>query len=225
MATSECLEDGSTSIVVFIKDKTIWCANVGDSRCVLSRGSISIALSDDHKPNRPDELKRIQDLGGFVRYFGVWRTQGVLAMSRSIGDLTLKKYVIPTPEIVKLDLTERDEFLVMASDGVWDVLNNQEVVDLLLCRSNLLLKPDQAARAIVTEAFRRGSLDNITVIVVVLKPPLEDSDTFNAKGSRASWKHRSKKGLNGGTSSGLMDVSIPEDAIGGIDISKHDFQA
>eukprot|EP00301_Raphidiophrys_heterophryoidea_P007408 c1286_g1_i2.p1 GENE.c1286_g1_i2~~c1286_g1_i2.p1 ORF type:complete len:334 (+),score=82.33 c1286_g1_i2:418-1419(+) len=188
LASNEFLDDGSTAVVAYIKDNVVWCANAGDSRCILSRGAIAIPLSDDHKPNRPDERQRISDCGGFVKFLGVWRTQGILAVSRAIGDLSLKRFVIPTPEIIRLELTDKDEFIVLASDGVWDAMSNQEVVDMLHSRPNLMFKPELAARAIVTESFRRGSFDNITAVVVFLKPaspePVQEPEPSKASSRR-----------------------------------------
>jgi len=194
LASAEFLDDGSTAVVAFIKDNVVWCANAGDSRCILSRGAIAVPLSDDHKPNRPDERQRINELGGFVKFLGVWRTQGILAVSRAIGDLSLKKYVIPTPEIIRMELTEKDEFIVLASDGVWDTMSNQEVVDMLHSRPNLMIKPELAARAIVTESFRRGSFDNITAVVVSLKPPPAELGV-DADGKASSRRRKSLRGV------------------------------
>eukprot|EP00298_Acanthocystis_sp_HF-20_P008299 c17596_g1_i2.p1 GENE.c17596_g1_i2~~c17596_g1_i2.p1 ORF type:complete len:386 (+),score=151.22 c17596_g1_i2:119-1276(+) len=168
LALSKSCDDGTTAVVAYIKDNVVWCANAGDSRCVLSRAGVAVELSEDHKPNLERERLRVVSIGGFIKYLGVWRIQGVLAVSRSIGDYTLKPYVIATPDVTKTELTEQDEFLILASDGLWDVLKSQEAIDFLHARPTLLRKPEHAARALVVEAFRRGSQDNITVVVVNL---------------------------------------------------------
>ena len=91
--------DGSTACAcAVIGDEAgyekIICANAGDSRAIVVKKNGSfVALSDDHKPDRNDETKRINDLGGKVIHWGRWRVEGVLAVSRSVGDARLKPYV------------------------------------------------------------------------------------------------------------------------------------
>jgi protein phosphatase 1L len=82
-------------------------------------------MSIDHKPNTREERTRIEDAGGVVVWAGTWRVGGVLAVSRAFGDRPLKRYVIPTPDIREEVLTEADECLILASDGLWDVISNQ----------------------------------------------------------------------------------------------------
>lgn len=82
-------------------------------------------MSIDHKPNTREERTRIEDAGGVVVWAGTWRVGGVLAVSRAFGDRPLKRYVIPTPDIREEVLSEADECLILASDGLWDVISNQ----------------------------------------------------------------------------------------------------
>lgn len=96
------------------------CAHCG-STCVPS----AHALSVDHKPNSKEERQRIENAGGVVVWAGTWRVGGVLAVSRAFGDRPLKRYVIATPEIKEETLKDEDEFLILASDGLWDVISNQ----------------------------------------------------------------------------------------------------
>lgn len=88
-------------------------------------------MSEDHKPNRPDERQRIESAGGVVVWAGTWRVGGVLAVSRAFGDRMLKKYVVAIPDIKEETLVSHDEFIIMASDGLWDVIENQEAVDFV----------------------------------------------------------------------------------------------
>jgi protein phosphatase 1L len=81
---------------------------------------------------REDEVKRITDLGGRVIFWGRWRVEGVLAVSRGIGDAKLKPYVTSEPEVTEKDLEEQDLFLVIASDGLWDVMQNEEVARIVM---------------------------------------------------------------------------------------------
>jgi protein phosphatase 1L len=112
-------EDGSTAITALIVNKVLYVANCGDSRAVLCNSGKAIDMSVDHKPNRPDERKRIEDLGGRIIHYGTWRVEGILAVTRAIGDKRLKKYVSAVPDIRTRHLTEGDDFLILASDGVW----------------------------------------------------------------------------------------------------------
>ena len=149
-------------------ERRLLVANLGDSRCVMVRSDgTALPLSSDHKPNRPDERLRVQAAGGQVIYAGCWRVQGDLAVSRAFGDAHLKAYgVSSTPELSELRLTSRDAYLVLASDGLWDVVDEQQ------CASSVLRAADPlaAARALCDLASTRGSMDNITVLVVALWP-------------------------------------------------------
>ncbi len=95
--------DGSTACACAVVGfEKVICCNAGDSRAIIvKRDGSFVALSEDHKPGRNDETKRINDLGGRVIYWGRWRVEGVLAVSRSIGDARLKPYVTAEPDIVE----------------------------------------------------------------------------------------------------------------------------
>ena len=98
--------DGSTACACAVVGlERVICCNAGDSRAIIVKrdGSV-VSLSEDHKPGRNDETKRINDLGGRVIYWGRWRVEGVLAVSRSIGDAKLKPYVTAEPDIVEHDI-------------------------------------------------------------------------------------------------------------------------
>ena len=118
-------------------------------------------LTEDHKPNRPDERERIERVGGTVVHAGTWRVGGVLAVSRSFGNRMLKQYIVPHPELREDSLGESTDCLVVASDGVWDVVSNLEAVTLV-CKYG---SAEQAARALAALAYDRGSYDNISCVV------------------------------------------------------------
>ncbi|PIN21545.1 Serine/threonine protein phosphatase [Handroanthus impetiginosus] len=177
---------GSTAVVAIVCSSHIIVANCGDSRAVLCRGKEPMALSVDHKPNREDEYARIEAAGGKVIQWNGHRVFGVLAMSRSIGDRYLKPWIIPDPEVVFVPRAREDECLVLASDGLWDVMKNEEVCDiarkriLLWHKNNVVTLPlergngiDPAAQAaaeyLSNRALQKGSKDNISIIVVDLK--------------------------------------------------------
>ncbi|KAK8544619.1 hypothetical protein V6N13_045702 [Hibiscus sabdariffa] len=121
---------GSTAVVALVCSSHIVVANCGDSRAVLCRGKDPMALSVDHKPNREDEYERIEAAGGKVIQWNGHRVFGVLAMSRSIGDRYLKPWIIPEPEVMFVPRAKEDECLILASDGLWDVMTNEEACDL-----------------------------------------------------------------------------------------------
>ncbi|CAK9187732.1 unnamed protein product [Ilex paraguariensis] len=118
-------DDGSTASTAVLVGTHLYVANVGDSRTVISRAGKAIPLSDDHKPNRSDERKRIESAGGVVMWAGTWRVGGVLAMSRAFGNRMLKQFVVADPEIQDQEIDEELELLVLASDGLWDVVPNE----------------------------------------------------------------------------------------------------
>jgi serine/threonine protein phosphatase PrpC len=182
---------GTTAIIALFNDNTLTIANVGDSRAVLCRAGVAVPMSIDHKPGRPDEMKRISVAGGKV---GVTEDEafdrvsmpcccrslrrkvsskplrvfpGGLSVARTIGDIGLKAtgLIISTPEAKTVSLVQDDEVLVLACDGVWDVLSNQDVVDI--ARKNRG-DPEKASIEIARRAFRYGSNDNISVITIAL---------------------------------------------------------
>lgn len=139
---------------------------------------LTLALSFDHKPNHPREFRRIYDSGGFVRYNGVWRVAGILACSRALGDYPLKEknYVIATPDILTFDLNElKPKFAILASDGLFDFFSNEAAVKFvrdkmeeLLSQRFLMSKNElslELAKQLTLEAYKRGSQDNITVVI------------------------------------------------------------
>lgn len=168
-------EAGTTCLVALLSDKELTVANVGDSRGVLcDKDGIAIPLSHDHKPYQLKERKRIKKAGGFISFNGSWRVQGILAMSRSLGDYPLKtlNVIIPDPDIMSFDLNKlQPEFLILASDGLWDTFSNEEAVRFIRERLN---EPHFGAKSIVLQSFYRGCPDNITVMVIKFKGKSSD---------------------------------------------------
>ncbi|XP_054807174.1 protein phosphatase 2C 53-like isoform X2 [Prosopis cineraria] len=179
---------GSTAVVVILCQNHLIVANCGDSRAVLCRGKEALPLSSDHKPNREDEWARIEAAGGRIIQWNGYRVLGVLAVSRSIGDRYLKPWIIPTPEVKFVRREKKDECLILASDGLWDVMTNEEACEI--ARKRILLwhkkhgnggstwpgkgegvdpAAQHAAEYLSRVALQRGSKDNISVIVIDLK--------------------------------------------------------
>jgi len=186
-------------------------ANLGDSRAVLCRsqnGRLSaVRLSDDHKPGRADERRRIEAKGGVVDVQGVWRvfTPGPatfagrsvlwgLAVSRAFGDLLMKEpqrfgcqgatgeLVSALPEIHTYDINPmEDRFLVLACDGIWDVLGDDDAVAVCVEHRTA----DLAAHALIRRAFEIGSDDNLTAVVVAWTMTEDSEAASNNKRGRA----------------------------------------
>lgn len=202
---------GSTAICVLLDANCIWSINVGDSRAVLSRAGRAVDLSTDHKPNTKAEQERIEKAGGKVSWFGwedeegepvagmgAWRVNGNLGVSRSFGDRLEFPYVIAEPEVEMIERNwMEDQFIILASDGLWDVFDSQEAVDFVTSawlgfeqnqreselehqqarrssdkrkvRASIERRQALMSRYLVEEALRRGTLDNTTAVVVWLR--------------------------------------------------------
>ncbi|KAI3935152.1 hypothetical protein MKX01_031419 [Papaver californicum] len=178
---------GSTAVVALISSDQIIVANCGDSRAVLSRAGTAIPLSQDHRPDRIDEMERVEAAGGRVINWNGYRVLGVLATSRSIGDHYLKPYVISVPEVTITSRTGSDEFVILASDGLWDVMSNDMACNIVRrCLEGRIARkfgssPSTSsssdhtsnaalAAAVLAElAMAKGSKDNISVVVIELK--------------------------------------------------------
>lgn len=166
-------KSGSTAVCAFISPRNIYIANCGDSRAVLCRAGNPEFWTRDHKPILPTEKERIQKAGGNVM---IRRVNGSLAVSRALGDYEYKnvegrgpceQLVSPEPEIFVRDRDdERDEFLVLACDGIWDVMNNEDLCDFI--HSRLLLTDDLEAvtNQVIDTCLYKGSRDNMSIVLV-----------------------------------------------------------
>eukprot|EP01090_Pellita_catalonica_P017942 TRINITY_DN5590_c0_g1_i1.p1 TRINITY_DN5590_c0_g1~~TRINITY_DN5590_c0_g1_i1.p1 ORF type:complete len:368 (+),score=66.55 TRINITY_DN5590_c0_g1_i1:88-1191(+) len=157
---------GTTGVAMLLDAATRKCvvANVGDSRAILCRkGIVAKRLSLDHKPYDDAELERIKKLGGHV-VGNTGRVNGQLAVSRAIGDFYLDPFVTPEPHITEIDLSNDDEFLILACDGVWDVISDQRACEIVAGETD----PSVMARKLRDYAYLCGSDDNISVICVML---------------------------------------------------------
>lgn len=169
---------GTTAVIVLIKNGKIYCGNVGDSRAVASVAGQVQQLSFDHKPSNETETKRIVAAGGWVEFN---RVNGNLALSRALGDFVFKKnekkppeeqIVTAYPDVIVKDLTSDHEFIVLACDGIWDVMTNDEVVDFVRTRIASRMEPEQICEELMTRCLapdcQMGGLgcDNMTVVLV-----------------------------------------------------------
>ena len=150
--------------------------NTGDSRCVLcSRSNVAVPLTKDAKPNYPEELARIKQAGGDIYFDGYdWRVKD-LSVSRAFGDLSAEPYVTNLPDFHEYKLHPKDKFYILACDGLWDVMSNQDVVNFVIDNcydivNNVRINKEiNIAKKLADKAIALGSTDNITIIVVFLK--------------------------------------------------------
>lgn len=174
-------EGGCTAVSVLITRNVIVCANAGDSRAVLARGGRAIPLSSDHKPSLPAEIARIERAGGSIQNN---RVNGTLALSRAIGDFEFKEsaelpwdeqMITACPDVTVTEVSADDEFVVLACDGVWDVISNEDCCEFI--RRSLV--ENQNDVGLVCENLLDRCLaptspglgcDNMTVVIALIKP-------------------------------------------------------
>ena len=169
---------GTTAVSVLLHHDsyTLYAANAGDSRAVLSTSSGAIVtLTNDHKADRADEVDRIRRAGGFVVHK---RVMGELAISRAIGDADFKEsgfaFVLPHPELAAQPLSQHDEFVLLACDGVFDVLSSEQACAFVREKLAGGATLDAAALALVRHAIDQlNSRDNVTCVLVQLPKPAE----------------------------------------------------
>ncbi|OGB83434.1 hypothetical protein A3F66_00195 [candidate division TM6 bacterium RIFCSPHIGHO2_12_FULL_32_22] len=190
---------GCTAVTALFKGNKLYVANTGDSRAVLSRDGRAIALSEDQSPEVPAERARIEALGGKVALTAEfeaaypegypidkagkiklfpYRVNKSLNMARALGDKKNRPFIIPNPEVKVIELKPEDEFLILACDGIWDYMEeNQEAVN----RVNIILSSgkdlNQSAEELIkyVNSKARGDLghDNMSVIIVDLRKSIK----------------------------------------------------
>ncbi|CAN0920318.1 Probable protein phosphatase 2C 39 [Linum grandiflorum] len=154
---------GSTAVTaILINCQKLVVANVGDSRAVISKKGSAKQLSIDHEPER--ERSEIENRGGFVSNFpgDVARVDGQLAVARAFGDKSLKKHLSSDPYVVVELIDDDTDCVILASDGLWKVMSNQEAVDAI----KDVKDARSAAKRLTDEALNRRSSDDISCIVI-----------------------------------------------------------
>ncbi|XP_034462336.1 protein phosphatase 1E [Hippoglossus hippoglossus] len=171
-AKREHLRCGTTGVVTFLRGQTLYVAWLGDSQVMLVRKGQPVELMKPHKPDREDEKQRIEALGGCVIWFGTWRVNGSLSVSRAIGDSEHKPYICGDADHDIFPLDGSEDYLILACDGFWDTVNSDEAVRVV---SDHLEENSgdttMVAHKLVASARDAGSSDNISVIVVFLRDP------------------------------------------------------
>lgn len=183
---------GTTCISLLLCNNQIISCNLGDSRAIKgqlfnNKWSFEL-LSRDHKPNEPDEMKRIKENKGIIKPYidengevngpdRIWlpnQTYPGIAMSRSFGDQVAAQIgVVAIPEILFFPYIEEDKFIIIASDGLWEYVSNQEVVNIV---GKYYIKNDcdNAIKELYETAFERWRnnnifVDDISIILIYLE--------------------------------------------------------
>uniref|UniRef100_A0A6B2LEN0 PPM-type phosphatase domain-containing protein n=1 Tax=Arcella intermedia TaxID=1963864 RepID=A0A6B2LEN0_9EUKA len=160
---------GACVVTAFLRKigdtRYLFVANAGDSRVVLSRAGQAARLTIDHKTSLESEKQRILDAKGFIDNSG--RVNGLVAITRALGDHHMKgpgkDFIISEPHAEMTALSAEDDYMILACDGVWDVVEDQAAVDLIRSTEGTCAAK---AKALVSKAMADGSTDNLSVIVV-----------------------------------------------------------
>jgi len=194
-------DSGCTAVVALLVGRELYVANAGDSRCVVCRDGKAIEMSYDHKPEDEPERQRINKAGGRVTQDG--RVNGGLNLSRAIGDHAYKtnkelplseQMISPVPDVKKLTIDpDKDSFVLLACDGIWNSLSSQETVDFISDRLNKknarhdttfltnILK-ELFDHCLAPDTMGDGTgCDNMTAVIAKLKP-----NAFSAADKKAA---------------------------------------
>eukprot|EP00878_Enallax_costatus_P007901 GHUV01008266.1.p1 GENE.GHUV01008266.1~~GHUV01008266.1.p1 ORF type:complete len:250 (+),score=87.35 GHUV01008266.1:378-1127(+) len=189
---------GTTACVALVRTDQLYVASVGDSRCVLSDNGKAVALTRDHKAHDAEEARRVMQAGLSIERNRVRTKNSSLAMTRTLGDTKYKQPELPpakqavtpipdttsvgvdvnggaaagTPDVDELGVAD---FLILACDGLWDCMSNQQAVTFLHVAMDKGLSPQAAALALVDEVLSPTTTamptsDNVTVLVVQFAP-------------------------------------------------------
>jgi integrin-linked kinase-associated serine/threonine phosphatase 2C len=176
---------GSTALVLLHFKKDFYIANLGDCRAVLcNKKNCGISLTKDHKPNSYEEKIRIENVikqeksNVELEFDGYdWRIEG-LSVSRAFGDLDAKPYVTHIPEVFHRKVSPNDKFIILACDGLWDVISNQDAVDFVLNKIKNInddnfktmtgTSNNNIAKLLAEHAINIGSLDNVSIVILFL---------------------------------------------------------
>ncbi|AAS52675.2 AEL010Wp [Eremothecium gossypii ATCC 10895] len=139
--------------------RMLYTANVGDTRIILFRNGRSVRLTYDHKASDIIEMQRVEKAGGLIMKS---RVNGMLAVTRSLGDKFFDSLVVGNPFTTSVEITTSDQFLIIACDGLWDVVDDQEACEMI----KDIEDANEAAKTLVRHALEHGTTDNVTVMVV-----------------------------------------------------------
>ena len=151
---------GTTATLVLFKDNKIYCANVGDSKAFIIYEKTYKQISSDHKCSVEDEAQRIRNMGGKISKN---RVMGQLILTRTLGDLYVKQFgVINTPDISVTEINSGVKYVILASDGVWDVIDLETLVEMSKAGKSV----GEFCQDIVKLSISKGTKDNVSCIVI-----------------------------------------------------------
>lgn len=173
------LSSGTTALTAVVSGRILLVANAGDCRAVLSRRGRAVEMSRDHRPCCARERKRIEGSGGYVddgylngqlnitRALGDWHIEGMKDLGAGGGPLSAE------PEIKKAKLSKDDEFLIIGSDGIWEVFTSQNAVDFARRKLQEHNDLETCCKELIDEAIKRETVDNLTAVMVCFhsEPP------------------------------------------------------
>lgn len=163
---------GSTGTCAMLTPTHLIVANTGDSRSVLCQADSVIFSTLDHKPGDDTERNRVEAAGGTIQDD---RVNGDLASARSFGDFRYKldpnippskQQITVLPDVTILDRTDQDQFLILACDGVWDVMTNLEATRYVLSAMRMGLSLKDTCEMVLDECLRKSSGDNMSIMIV-----------------------------------------------------------
>ena len=171
-------KSGSTAVCVLVSPWHVYIANCGDSRAVLCRRGVPAVCTLDHKPTVPAEKERIQRAGGSVM---IHRVNGSLAVSRALGDFEYKnvegrgpteQLVSPAPEVfIEARNDSEDQFLVLACDGIWDVMSNEDLCTFIHHQMTISDDREKVAASVIDHClFKVGRMDPLNRIWDLSQP-------------------------------------------------------
>ncbi|XP_064652751.1 protein phosphatase 1E-like [Lineus longissimus] len=211
-AKNEGLRSGSTAVAILLRDKKLYLSWLGDSQAILVKDGVPVSIMSPHKPEREDEKHRVEALGGCVIWFGAWRVNGALSVSRAIGDTDHKPYISSEPDTFSCELDGTEDYIVIACDGLWDSILPKNLTGLVY---NHIQENggdrSRIANKLISEAREEGSNDNISVVVVFLRENI---------GVPASMESQDEQLMSGDSENGGTNET--EQADGSVDMGSAD---
>jgi len=164
---------GCVCIACLISPKEIYLINMGDSRAIIiSNDGQVLAYTEDHKPDDPNEQKRIHEAGGTITKIpgdDILRVEGQLATTRVLGDFSLNKNLVPPiPDIVTYSRKSSAAFIILASDGIWDVMTNEQVASFVSQQISTKTTLENITSQLLDQCLEEESLDNMSVYIIQL---------------------------------------------------------
>eukprot|EP00903_Cladosiphon_okamuranus_P009035 g8638.t3 len=195
---------GATAVVAIAtkvgEQTVIYTGNVGDCRAVLCRGGVAIDLTSDHRPSREDEKARVQEAGGYISRD---RLNGVLGVTRAFGDIGFKEYPVSLggnmwqgqqltsqPETNSVPVHPDDAFLILACDGVWDLVSSQQVVSYVHRRLLKHRDVQRASRELCKTLGRMSGSDNCSCVIVCLNQVKMTPTVYSPGAMSRQHRHR-----------------------------------